>query len=116
MAARAASTRSIAGMQNAAVLPEPVSDCPTTSRPAIISGIAAAWIGAASVNPSRATASSTPGERPSAAKGTGADAAAVRGARGAESAADLECDIGAGTAREGEAICPNSTTRPPPVL
>ncbi len=33
--------------RNAAVLPEPVCDWPTTSRPLIKTGMASAWIGAA---------------------------------------------------------------------
>ena len=43
---------SIAGIANAAVLPEPVCDWPTTSRPLISTGIASAWMGAAFSKPS----------------------------------------------------------------
>jgi small GTP-binding protein len=43
---------SMAGMANAAVLPEPVCDWPTTSLPAIRRGMAAAWMGAAFSKPS----------------------------------------------------------------
>src|ERR1035441_10377863 len=56
---------SMAGMANAAVLPEPVCDWPTTSRPAIRKGMASAWIGAAFSKPSLSTALSNPSDRPS---------------------------------------------------
>ena len=42
----------MAGMANAAVLPEPVWDWPTTSLPVISTGIASAWMGDACSNPS----------------------------------------------------------------
>ena len=65
----------MAGMQKAAVLPEPVSDWPTRSCPCMISGIAAAWIGAVSSKPSLATARSNSAERPSESNDTWPDCA-----------------------------------------
>ena len=55
----------MAGSANAAVFPEPVCDCPTTSRPESSAGIVSDWIGVASSNPIFATALSNSGDRPS---------------------------------------------------
>src|ERR1035437_8022276 len=64
-ARRLGSVFSMAGMANAAVLPEPVCDWPTTSRPLISTGMASAWMGAAFSKPIFSTAFNTSGERPS---------------------------------------------------
>jgi len=59
------SIRSMAGMAKAAVLPEPVWDCPTMSRPVISTGMASAWIGEACSNPRRWTALRISSDSPS---------------------------------------------------
>ncbi len=62
---RFGSVFSMAGMANAAVLPEPVCDWPTTSRPLMSTGMASAWIGAAFSKPSLSMAFRISAERPS---------------------------------------------------
>src|SRR4051812_32890161 len=66
----AGSTFSMIGSAKAAVLPEPVCDCPITSWPWRRMGMAADWMGEASSYPIFATALSRSGERPSSAKGS----------------------------------------------
>src|SRR5579871_1449691 len=55
---------SMAGTAKAAVLPEPVWDCPTTSWPASRMGMASAWMGEACSNPSLSIAFKSSGESP----------------------------------------------------
>ena len=52
-------------MQKAPVFPEPVADCPTTSEPARIGGIAWSWIDVGVVQPSLSIASTRSAEIPS---------------------------------------------------
>src|SRR5262245_19544085 len=52
-------------MPNAAVLPEPVCDCPTMSRPCISNGMDSAWMGDACSKPSLSMALSNSSDRPS---------------------------------------------------
>src|SRR5436190_21158473 len=65
VARNSALTFSIAGAAKATVLPEPVWDWPTTSRPAIKTGIDSAWMGEACSKPSLSMALRILGERPS---------------------------------------------------
>ena len=63
------STRSMAGIAKAAVLPEPVCDWPTMSTPESMTGMAAVWMGEASSYPIFSTARSNSGDKPSSLKG-----------------------------------------------
>jgi len=59
--------RSIIGIPNASVLPEPVGDAARTSTPARASGKTSAWMANGDRMPSRASASTTDALTPSAA-------------------------------------------------
>ena len=90
----------MAGAANAAVLPEPVCDWPTTSLPCISTGMASAWIGAACSKPSLSMAFSSSLESPSSENNfvvmqmdivqKGQDSAARRKTRGVSAARQKE--------------------------